>query len=43
VGIHTWPDNSFVGKATSDGCIRVTQEALDELVKLPLGTIVNII
>jgi hypothetical protein len=43
VGIHTWPDNSFVGKDTSDGCIRVTQEALDELVKLPLGTIVNII
>ncbi|MFC4002574.1 L,D-transpeptidase [Prauserella oleivorans] len=43
VGIHTWPDNSFVGKANSDGCIRVTQEALDELVKLPLGTIVNIV
>lgn len=42
VGIHTWPDNSFVGKANSDGCIRVTKEALDELVKLPLGTIVNI-
>ncbi|TWE14489.1 L,D-transpeptidase-like protein [Prauserella muralis] len=43
VGIHTWPDNSFVGKATSDGCIRVTQEALDQLVKLPLGTIVDIV
>jgi lipoprotein-anchoring transpeptidase ErfK/SrfK len=42
VGIHTWPDNSFVGEANSDGCIRVTQEALDQLVKLPLGTIVNI-
>ncbi|PRX44785.1 L,D-transpeptidase-like protein [Prauserella shujinwangii] len=42
VGIHTWPDNSFVGKANSDGCIRVTKDALDQLVKLPLGTIVNI-
>ncbi|MEU6645054.1 L,D-transpeptidase [Saccharomonospora sp. NPDC046836] len=43
VGIHTWPDDSFVGQANSDGCIRVTKEALDELVKLPLGTIVNIV
>lgn len=42
VGIHTWPDNSFLGEPNSDGCIRVTQEALDELVKLPLGTIVNV-
>jgi lipoprotein-anchoring transpeptidase ErfK/SrfK len=43
VGIHTWPNNSFVGEANSDGCIRVTKEALDELAKLPLGTIVNIV
>lgn len=43
VGIHTWPDNSFVGKANSDGCIRVTKEALNELVKLPLGTIVEVV
>jgi len=42
VGLHTWPDTSFVGKANSDGCIRVTEDALDQLVKLPLGTIVNI-
>ncbi|WP_020667163.1 L,D-transpeptidase [Amycolatopsis nigrescens] len=42
VGIHTWPDESFVGKADSDGCIRVTKDALDRLVDLPLGTIVNI-
>ncbi|WP_306991596.1 L,D-transpeptidase [Amycolatopsis thermophila] len=42
VGLHTWPNNSFVGQANSDGCIRVPSEALDELVKLPLGTIVNI-
>ncbi|EIF00835.1 L,D-transpeptidase family protein [Saccharomonospora glauca] len=43
VGIHTWPDDSFVGKANSDGCIRVTKDALDALSKLPLGTIVNIV
>ena len=42
VGLHTWPNTSFVGKANSDGCIRVTKETLDQLVKLPLGTIVNI-
>ncbi len=42
VGLHTWPDDSFVGKATSDGCIRVTREALDRLVELPLGTVVRI-
>ncbi|OXM53116.1 L,D-transpeptidase [Amycolatopsis alba] len=42
VGLHTWPDNSFVGKATSDGCIRVTREALNRLVELPLGTVVHI-
>jgi lipoprotein-anchoring transpeptidase ErfK/SrfK len=43
VGLHTWPDNSFVGKASSDGCIRVPKDALDQLVRVPLGTIVNII
>ncbi len=42
VGIHTWPDDGFTAKADSDGCIRVPQEALDRLVELPLGTIVNI-
>ncbi|GAA5164959.1 MULTISPECIES: L,D-transpeptidase [Amycolatopsis] len=42
VGLHTWPNDSFVGKANSDGCIRVPQDALEQLVKLPLGTIVNI-
>src|SRR5699024_9995127 len=43
VGIHTWPDNSFLGKRNSDGCIRVTPPALDELVELPLGTVVDIV
>jgi hypothetical protein len=42
VGIHTWPDNSFLGKAESEGCIRVTKETLNTLVELPLGTIVTI-
>jgi hypothetical protein len=42
VGLHTWPDDSFVGKPSSDGCIRVPKDALDQLVKVPLGTIVNI-
>ncbi|WP_083940148.1 L,D-transpeptidase family protein [Saccharomonospora saliphila] len=42
VGFHTWPDDSFVGKPSSDGCIRVTQDALDALAELPLGTVVNI-
>ncbi|MEC3975124.1 L,D-transpeptidase [Amycolatopsis sp. H20-H5] len=43
VGIHTWPNDSYVGKANSDGCIRVPQAALDELVKVPLGAIVTIV
>ncbi|KAA9149646.1 L,D-transpeptidase [Amycolatopsis acidicola] len=43
VGLHTWPNDSFVGQANSDGCIRVPQDALDQLVKMPLGTIVNIV
>lgn len=43
VGIHTWPDDGFLGTARSDGCIRVTGSALRELAKLPLGTIVDIV
>jgi lipoprotein-anchoring transpeptidase ErfK/SrfK len=43
VGIHTWPDDSFVGKANSDGCIRVPADALGKLAKVPLGTMVNIV
>lgn len=42
VGLHGWPNDSFVGKQNSDGCVRVPQDALDQLVKVPLGTIVNI-
>lgn len=43
VGIHTWPNNSFLGKRNSDGCIRVTPKALHQLTNLPLGTIVDIV
>lgn len=42
VGLHAWPDNGFVGRANSDGCIRVPRDALEQLVKVPLGTIVDI-
>jgi lipoprotein-anchoring transpeptidase ErfK/SrfK len=42
VGIHTWPNDSFVGKPNSDGCIRVPADALNRLTKVPLGTLVNI-
>jgi lipoprotein-anchoring transpeptidase ErfK/SrfK len=40
VAIHTWPSTNVLGTATSHGCIRVPQEALDELTKVPLGTLV---
>jgi lipoprotein-anchoring transpeptidase ErfK/SrfK len=42
VGIHTWPNDSFVGKPNSDGCIRVPADALNRLAKVPLGALVNI-
>jgi lipoprotein-anchoring transpeptidase ErfK/SrfK len=42
VAIHTWPDASVFGQAISDGCIRVPQDALTKLAKLPLGTLVII-
>ena len=41
VGIHTWPDNSFLKQRNSDGCVRVTPQALQQLKKLPLGTIID--
>lgn len=42
VALHGWPDNSPFGKAMSDGCIRVPDDALRVLSTLPLGTIVTI-
>lgn len=42
VAIHTWPTTDVLGKATSNGCIRVPKEALDRLTDVPLGTLVLI-
>ncbi|MEC3976581.1 L,D-transpeptidase [Amycolatopsis sp. H20-H5] len=42
VAIHTWPTDDHLGKQDSDGCIRVSKDALDRLVKLPLGTLVSV-
>jgi lipoprotein-anchoring transpeptidase ErfK/SrfK len=42
VAIHTWPTDEVFGAATSDGCIRVPQDALDQLAEVPLGTLVII-
>lgn len=40
VAIHTWPTTDVLGTATSHGCIRVPRDALDQLTKVPLGTMV---
>lgn len=42
VAIHTWPTADGFGTAASNGCIRVPQDALEELVEVPLGTLVMI-
>lgn len=42
VAIHTWPTDDVYGTATSDGCIRVPADALDQLSEVPLGTLVMI-
>lgn len=42
VAIHGWPTDDAFGEATSNGCIRVPQDALDELTEVPLGTLVLI-
>lgn len=42
VAMHGWPDDSVLGTKTSDGCIRVPDDALDKLSTLPLGTVVII-
>jgi hypothetical protein len=42
VAIHTWPTTDVLGKATSDGCIRVPADALRMLTTVPLGTLVMI-
>lgn len=40
VALHGWPDKSKIGTASSDGCIRVPDDALRVLTTLPLGTLV---
>jgi lipoprotein-anchoring transpeptidase ErfK/SrfK len=42
VAIHTWPTDDVYGTETSDGCIRVPPDALDQLTGVPLGTLVMI-
>ncbi|MPZ66471.1 MAG: L,D-transpeptidase family protein [Pseudonocardiaceae bacterium] len=42
VAIHTWPTDDVFGTASSEGCIRVPPEALDQLTEVPLGTLVLI-
>jgi len=42
VAIHAWPEASTFGEAESNGCIRVPNDALQELAKVPLGTLVII-
>ncbi|APU17273.1 Ykud domain-containing protein [Actinoalloteichus sp. GBA129-24] len=42
VAIHGWPDETPFGTETSDGCIRVPDVAMDLLLTLPLGTVVEI-
>lgn len=42
VALHGWPDSSVFGKAVTHGCVRVPKEALRELSRVPLGTLVHI-
>jgi hypothetical protein len=42
VAIHTWPTDDVFGTRSSDGCIRVPPDALDQLTEVPLGTLVLI-
>jgi lipoprotein-anchoring transpeptidase ErfK/SrfK len=42
VAIHTWPSEDVFGTAVSEGCIRVPADALDQLARVPLGTLVMI-
>lgn len=40
VAIHTWPTSDVFGTRSSDGCIRVPEDALNRLKAIPLGTLV---
>lgn len=40
VALHGWPDPRVFGTASSDGCVRLPDDALRVLQRLPLGTLV---
>ncbi|MDI2032092.1 L,D-transpeptidase [Saccharopolyspora sp. TS4A08] len=42
VALHGWPEPSVFGQASSDGCVRVPDDALRLLATLPLGTLVHL-
>lgn len=42
VALHGWPDADVFGTASSDGCVRVPDDALELLKSLPLGTLVRL-
>ena len=42
VALHGWPDPSVFGQAASHGCVRVPADALHQLTRVPLGTLVLI-
>ncbi|WP_307800826.1 L,D-transpeptidase [Actinomadura violacea] len=42
VALHGWPDRSVFGKAVTHGCVRVPQDVLQALAKVPLGSLVFI-
>ncbi|MGP4018430.1 L,D-transpeptidase [Saccharopolyspora sp. 5N708] len=42
VALHGWPDPAVFGQASSDGCVRVPDDALRLLTTLPLGTLVHL-
>jgi lipoprotein-anchoring transpeptidase ErfK/SrfK len=42
VALHGWPDDSVFGQAISHGCVRVPDDALEQLRLVPLGTLVII-
>lgn len=42
VGLHGWPNPEVFGTASSDGCVRVPEDALRLLRSVPLGTLVRL-
>ncbi len=42
VALHGWPDPSVFGTASSDGCVRIPDDALALVKSLPLGTLVRL-